>query len=332
MDPALRQQLLMLLVVIVLLLVAATVAMIFVLQAYDREQKFKNRLDAAITPTVHHPSPFDEELSLTKQVSRLDELKDRAARFIGVDLRQAETYPVKWWLVPPLTLLVDIALIWIAKHPLHNHPPLVLVLVYIGTPVLWVVLTKFTFGWFTNRRNTKLLEQFPDALSTVVRCVRVGIPMGEALRTVARDAPEPTKAEFSILADKVTIGIPLDVALRELALRISLTEYQFFATAVTLQSRSGGGITQTLETLADVIRKRVGLKARGYALTAEARMSSLVLSVLPFLAGGTIFLMQRQYMMTLFTTASGNAVLGLAFIMLVIGMGINQYMLSNVLK
>ena len=57
-------------------------------------------------------------------------------------------------------------------------------------------------------------------------------------------------------------------------MRIKLTEYQFFATALTLQARSGGGITQTLETLADVIRKRVGLKARGYALTAEARTSA----------------------------------------------------------
>ena len=158
-----------------------------------------------------------------------------------------------------------------------------------------------------NRRNAKLLEQFPDALGTIVRCVRVGIPMGEALRTVARDAPEPTKTEFDILADKVSIGIPLDVALRELSLRIKLTEYQFFATALTLQARSGGGITQTLETLADVIRKRVGLKARGYALTAEARTSAMILAVLPFVAGGGIFVMQRQYIVMLFNTSSGQA-------------------------
>ena len=162
--------------------------------------------------------------------------------------------------------------------------------------------------------------------------MRVGIPMGEALRTVSQDSMEPTKREFVILADKVSIGIPLDIALRELAERIKLTEYQFFATAITLQSRSGGGITQTLETLAEVIRKRVALKSRGYALTAEARMSSMVLTVLPFFAGGALYWLQPSYMKVLFTTSGGEAVLGAAILLMGAGMGVIQFMISNVLK
>jgi tight adherence protein B len=135
-----------------------------------------------------------------------------------------------------------------------------------------------------------------------------------------------------ILADKVSIGIPLDVALRELSGRIKLTEYQFFSTALTLQARSGGGITQTLETLAEVIRKRVALKQRGYALTSEARTSALILSCLPFVAGGAIFVMQRDYINLLFTTTGGQACLGAAILLMMTGMGIIQYMISSVLK
>ena len=156
--------------------------------------------------------------------------------------------------------------------------------------------------------------------------------MAEALRTVSNDSLEPTKSEFVILAGKVSIGIPLDAALRELALRIKMTEYQFFATALTLQARSGGGITQTLETLAEVIRKRVGLKARGYALTAEARTSAMILSGLPFVAGGAIFVMQRPYMTMLLTTKSGQSVLVVAVLLMGIGLGVIQFMISNVLK
>jgi tight adherence protein B len=259
-------------------------------------------------------------------------LKQRAAGFIGVDLQQAETYPIKWWLVPPITLALDCGIVFLASHPLGGYTFLFFLVKFIGAPILWLVLTKAVFGWFTNKRNAKLLEQFPDALSTVVRCVRVGIPMGEALRTVSRDAQHPTKAEFTILADKVSIGIPLDVALRELSLRIKLTEYQFFSTALTLQARSGGGITQTLETLAEVIRKRVGLKARGYALTAEARTSAMILSVLPFVAGGAIFVMQRPYIILLFTTKSGESVLGAAILLMGTGIGVIQYMINSVLK
>jgi tight adherence protein B len=313
---------------IIILLLGCGAAMIWVMQAHDRQKKFQNRLITAIEPASKHPNPIEEQFSLTKTVSRSDQIKQKAAGIIGVDLEQSETYPIKWWLIPPIGLALAWFVIFLASHPLGHAR-----LLYIfGWPVIWLLITKFIFNWFNNRRNAQLLEQFPDALSTIVRCVRVGIPIGEALRTVSNDSLEPTRSEFHILADKVSIGIPLDVALRELAVRIKITEYVFFATALTLQARSGGGITQTLETLADVIRKRVGLKARGYALTAEARTSSMILSVLPFIAGGAIFVMQRDYIVLLFTTPSGQSVLGLALLLMGIGLGVIQYMISNVLK
>jgi tight adherence protein B len=323
------KELILLFVFVLILLALMIVSIVFVMQSHERDKKFQARLVGVVAPEARNPNPVDEALSLTKTVSRIEQIKDKAARIIGVDLQQSETYPIKWWLVPPLTLLVTAVIIDLALHPLGNFK---LLLYFVAFPAIWLLLTKFMFNWFTNKRNEKLLEQFPDALNTIVRCVRVGIPMGEALRTVARDAQEPTKTEFIILADKVSIGIPLDAALRALSLRIKLTEYQFFSTALTLQARSGGGITQTLETLADVIRKRVGLKARGYALTAEARTSAMILAVLPFVAGGGIFIMQRPYIVLLFTTHSGESVLGAAILLMVTGMGIIQFMISNVLK
>ncbi len=313
---------------IVILLVASAAAMIWVMQAHDREKKFQSRLSMAVDPLSRHPVQTEEQVSLMKTVSRTEQIKQKAAAIIGVDLQQSETYPIKWWLIPPIGISLAWLVAFLASHPL-GHPGL---LYTVSWPIDSLLITKFLFNWFNNRRNAQLLEQFPDALSTIVRCVRVGIPIAEALRTVSNDALEPTRSEFHILADKVSIGIPLDVALRELAQRIKITEYVFFATALTLQARSGGGITQTLETLADVIRKRVGLKQRGYALTAEARTSAMILSVLPFIAGGAIFVMQRDYIVTLFTTPSGQSVLGAAILLMGIGLGVIQFMISNVLK
>jgi tight adherence protein B len=327
-----KHELIVVFVLLLVLLLGAAVSVYFVVAEHERTRKFDARMQHVVAPTGRLPNPMDETVSLTRTVSRSQQIKERAAGLIGVDLQQAETYPIKWWLVPPITLAIDLGILFLASHPLAGYKFLLWIVEFIGGPIIWLLLTNIVFSWFTNKRNAQLLEQFPDALGTVVRCVRVGIPMGEALRTVSRDAQEPTKAEFTILADKVSIGIPLDVALRELSMRIRLTEYQFFSTALTLQARSGGGITQTLETLADVIRKRVGLKARGYALTAEARMSSMILSVLPFLAGGALFVMQRSYMILLFTTKSGEAVLGAAILLMGIGMGIIQFMINNVLK
>jgi tight adherence protein B len=322
------EELIVLFVFIIILLALAAFTLVSVMKSISRKEKFEIRMSGALTDVSKPVSLVEEQISLAKIESRSEILKNRAASFIGVDLRQADAYPVKWWLVPPACLAISWVIIFLAMHPL-GHEYLLLIL---GWPVAWFLVTKFVFNWFNNRRNATLLEQFPDALSTIVRCVRVGIPMGEALKTVAHDALEPTKAEFQILADKVSIGIPVDVALRELTLRIKLTEYQFFATALTLQARSGGGITQTLETLSEVIRKRVGLKARGYALTSEARTSALILAVLPFVAGTALFVLQRPYIILLFNTHSGQSCLGLALLLMGTGMGIIQYMISNVLK
>jgi len=326
------EKLLVVLALAILLLLAAGVAVLLVVKEHDRNEKLKHRLHGALGSDSRAPQAIEEEYSLVRTVSRAEEMKEKAAALIGVDLQQAETYPIKWWLVPPIGLLLDAFLLFLLSHPLSGYPFLLFVTEYFGGPVFWYLIIRFIFNMFTNRRNTKLIEQFPDALNTVVRCVRVGIPMGEALRTVAKDAMEPTKLEFTILADKVSIGVPLDVALRELSVRVKLTEYQFFATALTLQARAGGGITQTLEGLSDVIRKRVGLRARGYALTAEARTSALVLSVLPFIAGGMIFMVQPGYVMVLFTTSGGESVITGAIVLLILGMGTIQFMISNVLK
>jgi tight adherence protein B len=314
---------------IILLVLLAGLLWVSLNSAIKRRDKFTSRVADAVSPVSKPTTLTDEQISLAKQVSRADIIKMRAASIIDVDLQQAETYPIKWWLVPVLSLFIAWFFVFLAIHPLHSYATYIYI---IGFPVAWLLTTKFIFTRFNNRRNEKLLEQFPDALSTIVRCVRVGIPIGEALRTVSIDSQEPTKSEFIILADKVSIGIPLDVALRELSLRIKLTEYQFFATALTLQARSGGGITQTLETLAEVIRKRVALKQRGYALTSEARTSAMILAVLPFVAGTALFMLQRPYIVLLFTTTGGQDCLGAAILMMIIGMGIIQFMISNVLK
>ncbi|OYV42410.1 MAG: hypothetical protein B7Z75_13000 [Acidocella sp. 20-57-95] len=315
-------------VFVFVLLALAAVTFSSVMSSLNRKEKFEARISVATNDTAKQLVVQDENITLAKTVSRTEIVKAQAAGIIGVDLQQADAYPIKWWLVPPISLFLAFLVTELAILSLGFATFFMLV----GLPAAWFVITKLIFIWFNNKRNAKLLAQFPDALGTIVRCVRVGIPMGEALRTVSRDSPEPTKAEFIILADKVAIGIPIDVALRDLSVRIKLTEYQFFATAITLQLRSGGAITQTLETLAEVIRKRVGLKARGLALTSEARTSALILAVLPFLTGGALFFMNRSYIELLFFTPSGHACLGGALLLMGIGMGTIQFMINNVLK
>lgn len=228
---------------------------------------------------------------------------------VGVDPARARDYPLPWWVVLIGAVVLARAVVFLVAM-IFGGIGIVL------WPPLAVLLARFAFGTLHARRSAALIAQFPDTLATIVRCVRVGIPVQEALRIIARDIPAPTAAEFGRIADQVAIGTPLDQAIHDLAKRSRLPEYGFFATALSLQARSGGGLAQTLETLAEVIRKRVAMKARGYALAAEARTSAMILGAIPIVAGLGIELIQPKYLAVLFTTHKGHIICGLAVLML----------------
>ena len=198
----------------------------------------------------------------------------------------------------------------------------------LSQPILWIWLTRLFYRWCDARRTATLFRQFPDALGMIVRAVRVGVPLGRAVSLVAEDCENPTAAEFRQLSEEVAIGLPLADALRAMGARNQLTEYRFFATALALQSQTGGGLAETLETLADTIRKRVAVKMRGHALASEARASCYVLAALPFVVGTLIYVVNPAYISVLFTTPPGLKLLGLAAISFSVGLYL-MYQITN---
>jgi tight adherence protein B len=117
----------------------------------------------------------------------------------------------------------------------------------------------------------------------------------------------------------------------ELAHRTGLAEYRFFATALSLQTQTGGTLSETLENLADVIRKRAALKARGHAMTAEARTSSAILAVLPIVTGVMLYFLNPNYIMMLFTDPTGKEFFSAAVISLILGMLAIRAIIKSVL-
>jgi tight adherence protein B len=197
--------------------------------------------------------------------------------------------------------------------------------------VIWVMLSRMFFNRVENKRRNALLWQFPDALAMIVRSIRVGVPVIDAVRNVSLAAPSPTAGEFNRLVDQIAVGTPLDEAVTELASRTGLAEYRFFATALSLQTQTGGTLSETLENLADVIRKRAALKARGHAMTAEARTSSSILAMLPVVTGGMLYFLNPSYMMILFVDPTGKMFFSAAVISLIIGMLAIRAIIKSVL-
>jgi tight adherence protein B len=248
-----------------------------------------------------------------------------AARLFGYNPAHAEHYVMRWWIVLGVALLAARAAAALVGIMAGEWSLLVM-------PAAWVMFSRFIFHWSEQRRRTALYEQFPDALAMIVRAVRVGVPLGEGIRTVAREAAAPTGPEFALLYDRVAIGVTLEDALREMAERDQLPEYRFFATALALQSRTGGGLAEALDGLAEVMRRRLALKARGLALAAEAKTSIAILASLPFVSGGALAVMNPDYIGRLFSDPGCEKVLMAAVILLGSGLLVMRGMIRKALS
>ena len=234
-------------------------------------------------------------------------------------------YPMTWWGV--VLVMLGPAMIGglLATKLLGS-------LGWVGTVLIDLFLTRTFLKYCTGKVSRELLSQFPDALSMIARSVRVGVPLGEAIKVVAREGLMPTREEFGRAADAVAIGVDLEVALVEMAERNDLAEYRFFATALALQSQTGGGLTETLDTLADTIRKRDAARKRGNALASEAKTSIYVLAVLPIVSGVMLWVSNPDYIGILFTTSGGNKLLAVAVGMLCMGLFAMQKIVKKTLS
>lgn len=257
--------------------------------------------------------------------SGLGTLLARLALLFGYDGAKAGLYPMR----PAVVIGLALVPAGLAGHLLTEFAGSV---ARLAIPVLWVLVSRRLFMGFEQRHASRLYVQFPDALAMIVRAVRVGIPVSEAIRNVSREALEPTCTEFAVLGDQCAIGVALDQALTTLAARNGLPEYRFFATALSLQAQTGGGLTETLEGLADVIRKRVAVRKRAHAMASEARTSTYVLAALPIFTGAVLGLVNPGYISLLFTTSSGLVVLATAVGMLASGMLVMRSIISRSLR
>lgn len=305
-----------------LLLTTFGVSALLLTRSIEHDRRVRDRLTGTTQPFAR-PRTLRPVLITRPQTTQRRGAMDLAMRVFGFQ-SGAGRYHVAWWAALALALIV-------ARLGCELLTGLIGSARFLAIPMLWIIIARTYFGWCDGRMRRTLITQLPDALAMIVRSVRVGIPVAQAIATVATECPEPTSHEFGHLHQQILIGVPLDQALQQIAQRTGVAEYRFFATVISLQGQTGGGLTDVLENFADMIRKRVALRSRGYALSSEARTSALVLTVMPGLTGLVLWLIDPAYMSTLFETQRGEMFLGLAVILIVIGTVVMRAIISRTL-
>jgi tight adherence protein B len=177
------------------------------------------------------------------------------------------------------------------------------------------LLLPYRFLVFKKKRRVKKFEkQLPDALELLARGMKAGHAFASGLQLVSDEMPDPIGPEFFKTFKEHSHGLELNTALLNLCQRVDLRDLRFFTTAVIVQRETGGNLTEILEKIATLIRERFKLRNQILALTAEGRLSGLILVMLPPVVALGLFYMNPSYELLLVRHPLGRmmAMIGLA--------------------
>ncbi len=161
-------------------------------------------------------------------------------------------------------------------------------LVFLLLPLMYV-------GRVLREQKAKLIKQLPDALDLMARGLKVGHPLNATVRSVAEEMPDPIGSEFGLVVDQVAYGDEFTTAIRAMAERVEEEDVQYLSVALTMQHGTGGDLAGILRTLARVIRARMSLRRKIKAISAEGRLTAMILSCIPLLIAAFMTIMVPSY-------------------------------------
>jgi tight adherence protein B len=179
-------------------------------------------------------------------------------------------------------------------------------------PLVGGFLATVPFFWLVRRRNSRIkafVEAMPEAVELVSRALRAGHGLASGLRLVAEEMKGPIADEFHRVFEEQNLGIPIEISLRNLADRIPTMDVRFFVIAVVIQRATGGDLAEVLDKIGRLIRQRFELMGHVKALTAEGRLSGIVLLALPPGLLAFLSFTNYKYVSPLFTTPVGTKML-----------------------
>lgn len=175
-------------------------------------------------------------------------------------------------------------------------------------------LPRWFLGFLRRRRQNVFLNDFADAIDVMVRGLKAGLPVSDAMKIIAAEAGPPVGPEFSEVVEGQRIGITIDQGIERMYERLPLPEVNFLAIVMAIQSKTGGNLSEALGNLSKVLRDRKRMKAKIRAISQEAKSSAAIIGALPFVIMGALTVLNPTYLNPLFYTSMGN--------MLLIGCGI----------
>ena len=170
-------------------------------------------------------------------------------------------------------------------------------------------LPRWFLGYMRKRREQAFLNEFADAIDVMTRGLKAGLPVTDAMKVIASESPAPVGPEFLEVVEGQRVGITIDQGIERMYERMPLSEVNFLAIVMAIQSKAGGNLAEALGNLSKVLRDRKRMKAKIRAVSQEAKSSAMIIGALPFCITAALAVLNPEYLTPLWTTRMGNILL-----------------------
>lgn len=182
--------------------------------------------------------------------------------------------------------------------------------VWIGAFVVgFLGLPRWVVKYLRNKRQQVFLNDFADAIDVMVRGLKAGLPINDAMRVIAAESGEPVGPEFTEVVEGQRVGITIDQGVERMVERMPLAEVQFLAIVMSIQAKTGGNLSEALNNLSKVLRDRKKMKAKIRSVSQEAKSSAMIIGSLPFCIMGALAVLNPDYLKPLLDTNIGHIIM-----------------------
>ena len=196
----------------------------------------------------------------------------------------------------------------------------------IGQPAIGLVLAlmcpilgRMWLSMLADRRRREFGKQLDEVLQMMAGSLRAGYSLPQAVGTIAQEGAKPVSQEFARVTNEARVGRSMIDSLNDVATRMRNEDFYWISQAIGINREVGGNLADVLDNVSKTIRERSQMKRQVASLAADGKLSAIILMLLPFVVTLILFLVNREYIMRLFTDPLGWVMLGAGAFMLTIG-------------
>lgn len=193
--------------------------------------------------------------------------------------------------------------------------------------IIWVLASVYVTS-LKIKRLKLFSSQLGDALTLFSNSLRAGFSFLQAVSSVAREMPEPVSKEFTKLLKEMSLGLSIEKALSNLLIRVPLDDLELLIMAILIQKEVGGNLAEIIDSIANTIRERITIQLEIKTLTAQGKMSGIIIGLLPVFLTIILFIMNPSYMSLLYTEPIGRIMVGLGLMSMMIG----AFLINKIVK